>query len=156
MKLCIPNCRKKFQKKNLFSIIDEFTRQGEKENLETLRNWVIQEAEFETGATEMKHGLKENSNRLYKKDKPLFTKLFYEKALFGSASHMGKIIQYEVVINLKRWMFMNDEQSQDNITYAIDALVLIILDKLVPEYKHGVKMAVWKCRTGCSMGNKQR
>ena len=46
---------------------------GEKENVETLRKWVIQEVEFKTVVAERIHGLKDPNNKYHRKEKSFFT-----------------------------------------------------------------------------------
>ena len=66
----------KLQKKILEEKLTQYHcwiyEKGEKENIETLRKWVIGEAEIKTVAVETIHGLKDPNNKYQRKEKSFF------------------------------------------------------------------------------------
>ena len=73
--------------------------QSKPESVESLREWVIQEAEFQTVASETIRGLQgKGKEQRLSLDKPML------KTSLPFASCVRRIIQYGDVTNLKAWM----------------------------------------------------
>ena len=109
----------------------------EQKSVETLRKWVIQEVEFGTVAAEMIHGLKHKGNKYHRKKSRTFWSEDKKRASSSNVLHVGKDIRYGVVKNSRVWIFIKDWKKQ-NINYAINVSVSVILVKHVPEYKYMV------------------
>ena len=129
---------------------------GKLESVETLRKWVMQEAEFRTVAHETVHGFSNQENDVgNRKGKTLNIRSYLQLEITNRMQRIEEVAVVRVkllvhahakfvAINMEyggvkvseKWTYLNDGKWQNSRNYVIGALVTIIMELLALEVEY--------------------